>query len=64
MEHAGPRHFVEQAADAGQEAEGQDDAAPGSDEESGRDNRHGSILVTASPGHVTAASATTAGRAA
>src|SRR6267378_76211 len=45
MEHAGPRHFVEQPAHAGQETEGQDDVTPDSEEESGRDNRHDSIQV-------------------
>ena len=42
MEHASPRHFVEQTARAGQETEGQDDGTPDPDEESGRENRYGS----------------------
>jgi len=60
MEHAGPRYFVEQTADAGQEAEDQDDATPDPEEESGRDNRHGSIQVTASREPVTVARAPSA----
>ena len=45
MEHARPHHFVEQPADAGQETDGQDDATPDPDEESRRENRHGSTKV-------------------
>src|SRR5262249_38934924 len=50
VQHAGPYHLVEEPAGAGQKAEDEHDATPSSDGGSGRDTRHNSIQVTASPG--------------
>src|SRR5262245_60676443 len=48
VKHAGPRHFIEEAADTGEKAE--DEHATTEDSaRSGRDHRHGSIQVAASP---------------
>src|SRR5262249_15134741 len=48
VKHAGPRHFIEEAADTGEKAEHRH-ATTEDSARSGRDHRHGSIQVAASP---------------
>src|SRR5262245_15481532 len=48
VKHAGPRHFIEEAADTGEKAERQH-ATTEDSARSGRDHRHGSIHAAASP---------------